>query len=53
MYQMELARELQCVAQMCHCGFLLLQAVDFAINSVWESRNQGKLFKHMTFPESE
>jgi len=29
------------------------EAVDLGINTVWETRNQGKLFKHMTFPEAE
>jgi hypothetical protein len=32
---------------------LLLQALDNGINSWWESRNQGKLFKHMTIPPAE
>jgi hypothetical protein len=32
---------------------LLLQALDTGINSWWESRNQGKLFKHMTIPQAE
>lgn len=29
------------------------EALDTGINSWWESRNQGKLFKHMTIPPAE
>jgi hypothetical protein len=31
----------------------LAQALDTAVNSVWEARNQGKLFKHMSIPASD
>lgn len=29
------------------------EAVDSGIQSVWESHNQGKLFKHMAIPAQE
>jgi hypothetical protein len=32
---------------------LLSQGIDAAVNGYWESRNAGKLFKHMTIPEQE
>lgn len=35
------------------CLMLLSQGIDAAVNGYWESRNAGKLFKHMTIPEHE
>lgn len=35
------------------CLMLLSQGIDAAVNGYWESRNAGKLFKHMTIPEQE
>lgn len=32
---------------------LLLQGIDAVVTNVWEGRNAGKLFKHMTIPEQE
>jgi|TARA_B110000977_G_scaffold140607_3_gene178509 ubiquinol-cytochrome c reductase subunit 9 len=29
------------------------KVVNNGFDSMWESRNKGKLFKHMTFPEPE
>jgi hypothetical protein len=33
--------------------FSCAQGIDAAVNGYWESRNAGKLFKHMTIPEQE
>jgi hypothetical protein len=31
----------------------LLQGIDALVGNLWESRNAGKLFKHMTIPEAQ
>lgn len=30
-----------------------VQGIDAVVGNIWESRNAGKLFKHMTIPEQE
>lgn len=36
------------------CLFVLCaQGIDAVVGNIWESRNAGKLFKHMTIPEQE
>lgn len=39
--------------RLCNCRCMLLQAMDTLVGGIWESRNQGKLFKHMELPAAE
>jgi hypothetical protein len=31
----------------------LLQGIDALVGNLWDSRNAGKLFKHLTIPEAQ